>query len=97
MIQHIPDVLFMIRARIDSGKRKGAPQLTKDRRVLAKAEEEIIQLRQQLQQAEDFACNAKRLALELECLLMDTKDLPVQSKWWDSAHEALELFRKAGQ
>ena len=35
-----------------------------------------------------------RLALELECLLMDTKDTAIQSKWWDSAHEALEQWRK---
>ena len=35
-----------------------------------------------------------RLALELECLLMDTKDTAIQSKWWDSAHEALEEWRK---
>lgn len=39
--------------------------------------------------------NAKRLALELECLLMDTKDLPTVSKWWASAHEALELHQAA--
>lgn len=37
---------------------------------------------------------AHRMALELECLLMDTKDLPTVSKWWDSAHEALEQWRK---
>lgn len=37
---------------------------------------------------------AHRLALELECLLMDTKDLPTVSKWWDSAHEALEQWRE---
>lgn len=35
-----------------------------------------------------------RLALELECLLLDTKDTAIQSKWWDSAHEALEEWRK---
>ena len=35
-----------------------------------------------------------RLALELECLLNDTKDTAIQSKWWDSAHEALEEWRK---
>ena len=34
-----------------------------------------------------------RLALELECLLMDTRDTAIQSKWWDSAHEALEQWR----
>jgi predicted nuclease with TOPRIM domain len=42
---------------------------------------------------EDFESDAKRLALELECLIMST-DLPACTKWWDSAHEALELHRK---
>ena len=36
---------------------------------------------------------AHRLALELECLLLDTKDAAA-SKWWDSAHEALEQWRE---
>lgn len=36
---------------------------------------------------------AGRLALELECLLLDTKDMAVVSKWWDTAHEALEEYR----
>lgn len=35
-----------------------------------------------------------RLALELECLLMDTKDLPTVSRWWDSGMEALEEWRQ---
>ena len=35
---------------------------------------------------------AHRLALELECLIMDTKDNAVVSKWWDSAFEALEEY-----
>lgn len=37
--------------------------------------------------------DAARLALELECLLMDTEDTAVVSKWWQSANEALELHR----
>lgn len=37
---------------------------------------------------------AHRLALELECLLLDTKDTVVVSKWWDSANEALEQWRE---
>ena len=37
--------------------------------------------------------DAARLALELECLLMDTKDTAAVSKWWQSANEALELHR----
>lgn len=36
---------------------------------------------------------AHRLALELECLLLDSKDTAAVSKWWDSAHEALEQWR----
>jgi hypothetical protein len=35
-----------------------------------------------------------RLALELECLIMDTKDLPIQSRWWESSMEALEEWRQ---
>ena len=42
----------------------------------------------------DADSDAARLALELECLLMDTKDLSVVSKWWGSANEALELHRQ---
>lgn len=37
---------------------------------------------------------AGRLALELECLLLDTKDISIVSKWWDSAHEALDQWHK---
>ena len=37
---------------------------------------------------------AHRLALELECLLLDSKDMASVSKWWDSAHEALEQWRE---
>ena len=42
----------------------------------------------------DADSDAARLALELECLLMDTKNLSVVSKWWDSANDALELHRQ---
>ncbi len=44
--------------------------------------------------AADLFPAAARLALELECLLLDTKDRPTQSRWWDSAHEALEQWRQ---
>lgn len=43
---------------------------------------------------EDFAADAHRLAMELECLLLSTKDTAAQSRWWDSAHEALEQHRQ---
>jgi Kef-type K+ transport system membrane component KefB len=38
-----------------------------------------------------------RLALELECLLMDTKDMPTVSKWWEPAMSALEVWRDLHQ
>ena len=38
---------------------------------------------------DNFASHGHRLALELECLLMDTKDLPTVSKWWGSGMSAL--------
>ena len=41
----------------------------------------------------DIYSVAGKLALELECLLIDTKDLSVVSKWWDSAYDALEQWR----
>ena len=37
---------------------------------------------------------AHRLALELECLLLDTKDNAVVSKWWDSGMEALSEYQE---
>ena len=35
-----------------------------------------------------------RLALELECLINDIQDTAIVSKWFDSAMEALEEWRK---
>lgn len=43
----------------------------------------------------DFFTPGARLALELECLLLDTQDTAAQSRWWDSSHEALEQWRQA--
>lgn len=37
---------------------------------------------------------AGRMALELECLLLDTKDLSVVSKWWDTGMESLQSYRE---
>ena len=37
--------------------------------------------------------DAARLAMELECLLLDTKDTAVVSRWWKSANEAIDLHR----
>lgn len=43
----------------------------------------------------DFFTPGARLALELECLLMDTRNDAAQSRWWASAHKALEQWRQA--
>lgn len=43
----------------------------------------------------DFFTPGARLALELECLLLETRDIAAVSKWWKSAHEALEQWREA--
>jgi hypothetical protein len=51
-------------------------------------------LRQAPDQWTDADSDAARLALELECLLLDTKDMAAVSKWWDSANDALELHRQ---
>ena len=37
---------------------------------------------------------AHRLALELECLLPDTKDNAIVSKWWDSGMAALDEYQQ---
>ena len=41
----------------------------------------------------DADADAARLALELECLLNDTADMSIVSKWWASSMEALDLHR----
>jgi hypothetical protein len=37
--------------------------------------------------------HAKRLALSLECLLLECKDIAAVSKWWDSSHAALTEYQ----
>lgn len=50
---------------------------------------------EELKRERDTAwAQAHRLALELECLIMDTKDNAIVSKWWDSAFEAMEEYHK---
>lgn len=54
----------------------------------------IGQMANDAQRRVDAWPQAHRLALELECLLIDCKDTAAVSKWWDSAHDALDEFRK---
>lgn len=57
---------------------------------------ELQQQQQQLAEAQADSSTAwaqvHRLALELECLIMDTKDNAIVSKWWDSAFEVIEEY-----
>ena len=62
------------------------------------AYEEIVKLRAELSalKADNATAwaQAYRLALELECLLLDTKDNATVSKWWDSGMAALDEYQQ---
>jgi hypothetical protein len=45
-------------------------------------------------QTDNLLSTCHRLALELECLLLDTKDSASVSRWWDSAMAALDEWHK---
>ena len=53
----------------------------------------IAELEELLNTKADVLSAGHRLALELECLLLDTKDLSVVSKWWDAGMAALDTWR----
>lgn len=57
---------------------------------------DLLAERDRLQAAlADADSDAHRLALAIECLLTDADmPLPVLSRWWDSAHDALRLHRE---
>lgn len=44
---------------------------------------------------EAMESHAKRLALSLECLLLECKDIQAVSKWWDLSHVALTEYQAA--
>ena len=59
---------------------------------------EIVKLRAELaalktENATAWA-QAHRLALELECLLLDTMDNAIVSKWWDPGMAALDEYQQ---
>jgi len=56
---------------------------------------DLLDCIEELERERDTAwAQAHRLALELECLLLDTKDLPTVSRWWASGMEALDEWQK---
>lgn len=61
--------------------------------TIPKTEREHAAARE-IEKNQDRIAAGHRLALELECLLMDTKDLPTVSRWWDSGMEALEEWQR---
>jgi len=52
-----------------------------------------VRIKQYRQQSDALFSAGARLALELECLLLSCEDTAAVSKWWDSAHEALQQWR----
>ena len=84
------------------GLAPSAPQTESRLEVLEREHQEFFERwhaerrkREELEDAiRDIFPAAHRLALELECLLLDTKDTAAVSKWWDSANEALEQWRE---
>lgn len=75
----------------------GAHDLIDDHETTVAAHIAVVEAVEKLEkdaaQSEAVWMDAKRLAMELECLLMSC-ELPACTKWWDSAHEALELHRQ---
>lgn len=66
------DALYFIRARLDTGRDKGAKQLNKDIRALKKAEEEIVRLREWIERdgIRNNTCTfdiLKKICLHCEC------------------------------
>lgn len=45
------------------------------------------------QELQNLVSLGGRLALELECLLLDTKDMAVVSKYWGTGMDALDAWR----
>ena len=48
----------------------------------------------EIEKNQDRIAAGHRLALELECLLLDCKDNVVVSRWMDTASEALDAWQK---
>lgn len=95
--------LYRLADTLDSGS---TPVEPKQLRAIAQHLDEMtiamIGLRRELEteralsfrdQVADLDSKGHRLALALECLLLDTKDTAIVSKWWDEAHDALEQWR----
>jgi len=62
------------------------------------ASSQIIWLEKRVKELEERAATLEacghKTALDLECLLIDTKDLPTVSRWWDSGMASIEAWRK---
>ena len=85
------------RAAVSKGK-LWPSKSTQNIRKLCEMENEIESLRSELAalkaENETAWAQAHRLALELECLLLDTKDNAIVSTWWDSGMEALNEYQE---
>ena len=65
------------------------------RRLTAERDALAAKLKEVDGRIDDLLATCHRLALDLECLLLDTKDSAPVSRWWDSAMAALDGWHKA--
>ncbi len=90
----MPDDIERLQRELGAEKER-ADYAWRNANTIEKARQEEMEKRDDLAAAmRDVFPAAHRLALELECLLLDTEDNVVVSKWWNSAHEALEQWRE---
>lgn len=61
----------------------------------ARAQPKPVSLSDEQAHNNAVAPHAKRLAMELECLLLDCEDMAVVSKWFDSGMEAIQNYQDA--
>ncbi|WIM06658.1 MAG: hypothetical protein OHM77_05160 [Candidatus Nitricoxidivorans perseverans] len=61
--------------------------------TIPKTEREHAAARE-IEKNQDRIAAGHRLALELECLLLDTKDTAAVSRWWDTGMLALEEWQR---
>ena len=61
---------------------------------IAEHVETLVAKIEELEKEAAIASHAKRLALELECLILDHGDMAAVSKWWITALEALDAYKQ---
>lgn len=92
--QTVPATLEVLEERLS--RRIGERECRKSKRRYGALSDQWLETELAALKAENETAwaQAHRLALELECLLLDTKDNATVSKWWDSGMEALSEYQQ---